>query len=107
MDEKHLARSSRWTSIDNYLVGLARDRRERDRRRPGPRSEPEAPLFSLSALPFLALLAGMAVLMVGIFAAAWPSAPPQPKPEAHAAAKVPGTAGKAWWQEAKKEMLER
>lgn len=104
MDEKHLAQSSRWTSIDNYLVGLARDRRARDRRRPGPRSEPETPRFSLSALPFLALLAGMAVLMVGIFAAAWPT--PQPN-AAQPAAKEPGTAGKAWWEEAKREMVRK
>ncbi len=56
----------------------------------------------LSTLPFLALIAGLAVLSVAIAIAAWPVHPPvaaQVKP----APRELGTAPRGWFQEAQKE----
>ena len=90
-----------WTRLDAYLASLARRRTARRSRTPGPRTEPETPHFLLSTLPFLALIAGLAVMSVAIAIAAWPVRQPQV-----ASAKPPhelGTAPKGWFQEAQKE----
>ena len=91
-----------WTRLDDYLASLARRRTARRSRTPGPRTEPEAPHFLLSTLPFLALIAGLAVMSVAIAIAAWPVRPPT---AAHAKppARELGTAPKGWFQEAQKE----
>ena len=90
-----------WTRPDDYFVALARRRTERKKREPRPRTEPEAPRLLLSTVPFLALLAALAVIAVGLFAAAWPSS--QPGPQRQAAAQERGTAAKGWFQEAEKQ----
>jgi hypothetical protein len=90
-----------WTRPDDYVVALARRRTERRKREPKPRTTPEAPRLLLSTIPFVALLVALAVIAVGLFAAAWPSSQPQPKPEV--AAHERGTAEKGWFQEAEKE----
>ena len=85
-----------WTRIEDYL-DLARlwgRAGERRRRRLKPRSEPSAPrLLSIGMLPFVLLMAAMAVLAVAIIIAAvpgkrLPERPPAP-PEA-------GTAPPGW-----------
>jgi hypothetical protein len=48
------------------------------------------------------LIAGLAVLAVGIAIAAWPGSRPPPKAEV--AVHEQGTAAKGWLDEAKKEM---
>jgi len=88
-----------WTRIEDYVVPLIR--RARARRRMKPRTQPEAPRLLLSTVPFLALLAALAVLAVAIMIAAWPGSQPrpQPRPVQH----EEGVAAKGWFQEAQKE----
>jgi len=91
-----------WTRLDAYLASLARRRTARRSRTPGPRTEPEAPRLLLSTLPFLALIAGLAVMSVAIAIAAWPVRQPvlaSKRPVPHEL----GTAPKGWFQEAQKE----
>lgn len=92
-----------WTRPEDYLSALARRRTARKARGgQEPRTQPEAPKFLLSTLPFLVLLVALAVIAIGLFAAAWPAGQPQPQPRAEAA-REPGTAPKGWFQEAEKE----
>ena len=95
-----------WTTPDDYLGALARRRTARRKREPSePRTQPEAPRFALSTLPFMVLMAALMVITVGIAVAAWPGGLSQrPKAQQFAAAKEPGTAAKGWFQEAQKEM---
>ena len=97
--------AERWTSADQYLGALARRRSFRRGREPAQRTEPEAPRFLLSTLPFLALFAALAVITVGIVLAAFPGSQ-RPRPEAKAATAAPelGTARKGWFAEAQREM---
>ena len=96
-----------WTTPDEYLGAMARRRTERRRRegRKGPRTEPEVPRFLLSTLPFLVLMAALMIITVGIVAAAWPGALPQPRSQAQqdVAQNERGMAPKGWFDEAKKE----
>jgi hypothetical protein len=91
-----------WTRLDAYLASLARRRTARRSRTPGQRTEPEAPQFLLSTLPFLALFAGLAVLSVAIAIAAWPVHQPVPQRVMIATHEI-GTAPKGWFQKAQKE----
>ncbi len=92
-----------WTRPDDYLGALARRRtaRRSRERRDKVRTEPEAPRFTLSTLPFMALMVSLAVLTIAIFIAAMPKAsePIRAAPEA----KAPGTAAKGWFQEAQRQ----
>ncbi len=92
-----------WTKPDDYLGALARRRTARKAREPKPRTQPEAPRFLLSTLPFLALLGALAVMTVAIMIAAFPATQPQPKPEPKLAQHELGTAPKGWFQEAQKQ----
>ena len=97
------ARREAWTRIDDYFVALALHRTARRKREPGPRrTQPEAPRFLLSTLPFLMLFGALLVIAVGIMVAAWPGA--QPEPRRTAAEQELGTATKGWYQEAQREM---
>jgi hypothetical protein len=93
--------SLNWTRVEDYLSAMARRRTERRRREPKPRTQPEAPHVLLSTLPFLVLIAAMAVLAVGIMIIAFPGTQPQlrPRPAAH----QQGVASKGWFQEAQKQ----
>jgi hypothetical protein len=95
-----------WTRVDDYFETLARRRTARRSRQPKVRSEPEAPRFALSTLPFLALFVGLAVLAIGIAVTAWPGGQPQHK-RATTAQHELGIAPKGWFQEAQKEMRRR
>ena len=90
-----------WTRVEDYLSAMARRRTERRRREPKIRTQPEAPRLLLSTLPFLVLLAAMAVLAIGIMVIAFPGTQPQPRPPA--AAHQQGVASKGWFQEAQKQ----
>lgn len=88
-----------WTRIEDYLEPLVR--RSRQRRQVKLRTQPEAPRLLLSTLPFLALIASLAVLAAAIMVAAWPggevrSSPPPVRHEQ-------GYAPKGWFQKAQKE----
>jgi hypothetical protein len=92
----------RWTRPDDYVSALARRRTARRQREPSPgRTQPEAPRLLLSTLPFLALIAALAILGVAIMITAWPGSHPQPArpPQQH----EQGVAPKGWFQEAEKE----
>jgi hypothetical protein len=91
-----------WTRPDDYFEALARRRTARQSRNPKPRTEPETPRFALSTLPFIALLAALAVLSVLIMFAAWPGSQPRPKPR-QLAQHEQGVAPKGWLQEAEKQ----
>jgi hypothetical protein len=91
----------RWTRPDDYIDAMARRRTARRAREVQERTQPDAPRFSLSTLPFLALLFGLAVLSVAIILAAWPGSHPQQKQKAPV--KEQGYAAKGWFEEAKKQ----
>ncbi|WP_156029710.1 hypothetical protein [Sphingomonas sp. URHD0057] len=96
----------KWTNSDDYVAALARKRTARRGRGRGReasrRTQPESPRFGLSTLPYLALIAGLAVLTVAIAVAAFPGSQPE-----HKAPQLPpheqGTAVKGWLQEAQRE----
>ena len=92
-----------WTRLDDYFASLARRRTARRSRAPGPRTEPEAPHFLLSTLPFLVLIAGLAVLSVAIAIAAWPVRQTQLASKKPPPTHELGTAPKGWFQEAQRE----
>ena len=84
-----------WTRIDDYLdLGrLWRRSGERHRRRLKPRTEPSAPrLLSLGMLPFVLLMAAMALLAFLVILAAVPGKryPDRPPPPAEAGTAPPG-----------------
>jgi hypothetical protein len=91
-----------WVRVEDYFLSLARRRTARRSRAPKPRTEPEAPRFLLSTLPFLTLIGGLAVLAVAIAITAWPVRQPPPAPTKPAPHEI-GTAPKGWFQEAQKE----
>ena len=90
-----------WTRPEDYFVALARRRTARKAREPRQRTQPEAPRFLLSTLPFLVLFVALAVITVGFIVLAWPGNQPQPKPTL--ADREQGVAAKGWYQEAQKE----
>jgi hypothetical protein len=94
--------ADRWTRAEDYLGAMARKRGFRRSRRAKDRTEPESPRMFLSTVPFLALMALLAVLTVGIVIAAFPGAQPPSTPQ-QVAQKEMGVAPKGWFQEAQKE----
>jgi hypothetical protein len=90
-----------WTRPEAYIDALVRRRTSRGSRSVRQRTTPETPRFSLSTLPFLILMAALAVIAVGIMIAAFPGTQPRPQPKP--AAQELGTAHKGWFEEAKKE----
>lgn len=93
-----------WTRPGQYLASLARRRTARRSRSPREaRTQPEAPRFALSTLPFAALMIGLAVLAVAIAIAAWPIGQPRPKAQVEPPARQLGTAPRGWFDKAKKE----
>ena len=91
----------RWTRADDYLGALARRRTARRKREGATRTQPENPRLLLSTIPFLALLAALAILAVGIMVIAWPGS--QPIPAQRQAEREQGVAPKGWFQEAEKD----
>ena len=91
-----------WTRVEDYLRPL--QRRSAHRLRPlKPRSEPEKPLFLLSTLPFVVLLAAMILLTAAIFVIAWPPSQPKLPPPVPVKMHELGTAPSGWFQEAQKQ----
>jgi hypothetical protein len=96
------SRTGQWTRPEDYVTALARKRTARKGREPRRSSEPEVPRFSLSTLPFVALLAALALLAIAIMVVAFPGAQPQSRTD-RVAAREQGVAQKGWFQEAQKE----
>ena len=101
--EKVILPNRAWTRADAYVDALVRNHRSRGARRERRRTQPDKPRFMLSTLPFVALLALLAVLGVAIMIMAYPGNQPSPKPP-HAAPKEKGIAERGWFQDAQKEM---
>lgn len=95
----------RWTRADDYLGAMARRRTERRKREGGSRTQPESPRLLLSTIPFLALIAALAILSVAIMVIAWPGS--QPQPTQKQTQREQGVAPKGWFQEAAKEFQGR
>ena len=105
MDDKRVAESRSgqdWTRPDDYVTALARRRTARKSRGPNPKNQHEASRFPVHMLPFLALMAVLAVLVVATILIAFPGSQPPPRPKA-AAQPERGYAPKGWMQEAEKE----
>jgi hypothetical protein len=64
--------------------------------------EPGSPRLLLSTLPFLALIALLGVLAVGIMVTAYPGSQPQPK-AAPVIQREQGVAPRGWFQEARRD----
>ena len=94
--------ADKWTRPEDYLGAMARKRGFRRGRRAKDRTEPESPRMFLSTVPFLALIALLAVLTVGIAITAYPGTQPPPKPQ-QVAHKELGFAPKGWFQEAQEQ----
>ena len=95
----------RWTRIDDYLGAMARRRTARRKREGNSRTQPESPRLLLSTIPFLALLAALAILAVAIMVTAWPGS--QPRPVQKQVQREPGVAAKGWFQEAQKDFHDK
>jgi hypothetical protein len=97
-------KTRQWVRVEDYVAALARRRAARHGRqgKERPRTEPEAPRFLLSTLPFLALIGALAILALAIMITAYPGSQPQPQPR-QMAEREQGTAPKGWLQEAEKE----
>lgn len=91
-----------WTRPDPYIVALARQRTSRRARGEKPRTQPESPRLLLSTVPFLLVIAFLAIIAVGIMILAFPGNQPAPPPSAPAA-KERGVAQRGWFQEAQKQ----
>jgi hypothetical protein len=92
-----------WVKPETYLEALVRTRSFRRAHREKPRTQPDSPRAMLSTIPFLVLLAFLAVLAVGIMILAFPGNQPAQKPKP-AAAHEQGVAERGWFEEAQKEM---
>jgi anti-sigma factor RsiW len=95
----------RWTRADDYIGAMARRRTARRQREDRVRTQPESPRLLLSTIPFLALIAALAILTVGIMVIAWPGA--QPMQAQKQAQREQGVAPKGWFQEAQKDFRKR
>lgn len=92
----------KWTRPEDYLEAMARKRTYRRGRRAADRTEPESPRLLLSTIPFLALIALLGVLAIGIMISAFPGTQPVEKPKQVAQHEL-GVAPKGWFQKAQKE----
>jgi hypothetical protein len=92
-----------WTSVEDYIVALARRRTERHKRerRRQTRMDPDDPRITLGTVPFLVMMAAFAVLVVAIATLAWPV---HEQPPRKAVEHELGTAPPGWMEEAEEEM---
>ena len=103
-EELGLSESLRaWTRPDAYIGAMARKRSFRRAHREKRRTQPESPRMLLSTVPFIALFALLAVLVVAIIVAAFPGRQPKPKAQ-QIAAHEKGVAERGWFQEAQRDM---
>ena len=98
-----LQRSGAWTRPDAYLVALAAKRNLRRAKQEPQRTQPERPRLMLSTLPFLVLIAFLAILSVAIMIIAFPANQPRSRPR-QAPPREQGVAPRGWFEEAQKEM---
>ena len=95
--------SGKWTHADEYVAAMARRRSARRDREPRRRrTQPEAPRFWLSTLPYLVLIVALAGLTVAIAVTAFPGSQPRAK-DPQVAAREQGVAPPGWLDEAQRE----
>ena len=94
--------AGKWTRAEDYVGALARKRSHRRNRRASGRTQSESPGLLLSTVPFLALIALLAVLALAIMISAFPGTQPQ-QFGAKATPKQQGVASRGWLQEAQKD----
>jgi hypothetical protein len=95
--------SAKWTHPDEYVAAMARKRTARRTREGNSRrTQPEAPSLWLSTLPYVALIAVLAVLTVAIALVAFPGSQPPPRQPRLVVAE-PGVAQKGWFEHAERE----
>jgi hypothetical protein len=92
-----------WTRPEHYIAALARKRTFRRAHAERQRTEPETPRMLLSTVPFLGLIALLAVRGIAIIIAAIPGSHPAPR-QSQTPPKEQGVAQRGWFQEAQKEM---
>ena len=91
-----------WTRAEDYFASLARRRTARNRRE-RPHIHREAPRISLTILPFLMLLAALAIFAAAIVIDAWPGrSHPQAQPKAQP--REYGTAPPGWLDQARRDV---
>ena len=100
--EEKLAPPRHWTQPEDYLRAMARKRRFRRARQLLDHTKTGEPRMLLSTLPFLALLALLAVLSAAIMIVAFPGKKPAARP-ASAHVRQQGVAAPGWFQEAQKQ----
>lgn len=93
---------SAWTRAEDYIGAMARTRTFRRAHREKVRTQPERPRLLLSTVPFLTLIALLAVLAVAIMIVAFPGTQPQQR-ASRPDAKEKGVAERGWFQEAQKQ----
>ena len=91
-----------WTRPEDYIGAFARKRSFRRAREARQRTQPESPRMLLSTVPFLLLIALLAVLGIAIIVTAIPGSHPQPE-RRQVTAKEQGVAQRGWFQEAQKQ----
>ncbi len=102
-DGVDVQQSGAWTRPDAYLVALATKRSFRRAKQEPQRTQPERPRLMLSTLPFLVLIAFLAILSVAIMVIAFPGNQPRQRSRQEPA-REQGVAPRGWFQEAQKEM---
>ncbi len=93
-----------WTKPEDYVGAMVRNRDLRRSRREPPRTQPQRPRLLLSTLPFLALIAMLAVLAGSMMIAAFPGHRAVASAKPAAAAPEKGVAPRGWLQEARRDM---
>jgi hypothetical protein len=91
-----------WTKPDAYIGALARKRSFRRAREDRRRTQPVSPHAWLSTVPFAAILAFLAVVVVGMVIIAFPGNQPRPKAK-QAVVHHDGVAQRGWFQDAQKQ----
>jgi hypothetical protein len=106
MDDKRMVRpqsGNNWTQPEDYVAALARKRTARKSRgEADPSKQHEASRFPVHMLPFVALMAVLAVLVIATIFIAFPGNQPELK-TGQVASHEQGYAPKGWMKEAEKE----
>lgn len=93
-----------WTKPEAYVGAMVRNREFRRSRREQPRTQPQRPRLLLSTLPFIALIAMLALLAASMMIAAFPGHQAAATSKPAAPAHEQGVAPRGWLQSAQRDM---
>lgn len=105
MKQHGVAESPKWTRPEDYVEALVRQRQSRRSSRARLRTQPESPRLLLSTIPFVAIIAFLAIIGFAIMMMAVPTANSQRRTDRQVA-KQEGVAARGWLQEARKDFHE-